>query len=60
MEDVWNGIKEGAEAYLASQWKIIRITISVLVVALFLSVWLYNHLLKPMKFSVIMLEHNCG
>jgi len=39
MEDVWNAIKEGAEAYLASQWKIIRLMISVLVAVLFLSVW---------------------
>jgi K(+)-stimulated pyrophosphate-energized sodium pump len=39
MQEVWNGIKEGAEAYLASQWKIIRVLIGVLVVALFLSVW---------------------
>jgi len=39
MQEVWGGIKEGAEAYLASQWKIIRNMIGVLVVVLFLSVW---------------------
>jgi K(+)-stimulated pyrophosphate-energized sodium pump len=39
MREVWSGIKEGAEAYLASQWRIIRVMIGVLVVALFLSVW---------------------
>ncbi|KKS66623.1 MAG: K(+)-insensitive pyrophosphate-energized proton pump [candidate division WWE3 bacterium GW2011_GWB1_42_6] len=39
MQEVWSGIKEGAEAYLASQWKIIRNMIGVLVVVLFLSVW---------------------
>jgi K(+)-stimulated pyrophosphate-energized sodium pump len=39
MREVWGGIKEGAEAYLASQWRIIRVMIGVLVVALFLSVW---------------------
>jgi len=39
MREVWSGIKEGAEAYLASQWKIIRVMIGFLVVALFLSVW---------------------
>ena len=39
MREVWSGIKEGAEAYLASQWKIIRNMIGVLVVVLFLSVW---------------------
>lgn len=39
MREVWSGIKEGAEAYLASQWKIIRTMIAVLVFALFLSVW---------------------
>lgn len=39
MRDVWSGIKEGAEAYLTSQWKIIRTMIAVLVVVLFLSVW---------------------
>jgi K(+)-stimulated pyrophosphate-energized sodium pump len=39
MREVWGGIKEGAEAYLASQWRIIRVMIGFLVVALFLSVW---------------------
>ncbi|KKS03343.1 MAG: K(+)-insensitive pyrophosphate-energized proton pump [candidate division WWE3 bacterium GW2011_GWF2_41_45] len=39
MREVWGGIKEGAEAYLASQWRIIRNMIGVLVVVLFLSVW---------------------
>jgi K(+)-stimulated pyrophosphate-energized sodium pump len=39
MRDVWSGIKEGAEAYLASQWRIIRVMIGFLVLALFLSVW---------------------
>ena len=39
MEEVWGAIKEGAEAYLASQWKIIRLMIGVLVLALFFSVW---------------------
>ncbi|MFH1841096.1 MAG: sodium-translocating pyrophosphatase [Candidatus Shapirobacteria bacterium] len=42
MEAVWNGIREGAEAYLSSQWKIIRVMIAVLVVALFLSVWVVS------------------
>lgn len=36
---VWQGIKEGAEAYLASQWKKIRLGIVLLTVLLFLSVW---------------------
>jgi len=40
MREVWSGIKEGAEAYLASQWRIIRVMIGVLVVVLFLSVWI--------------------
>ncbi len=39
MRTVWDGIREGAEAYLASQWRIIRTMLIFLVVALFLSVW---------------------
>jgi K(+)-stimulated pyrophosphate-energized sodium pump len=39
MRSVWDGIREGAEAYLASQWRIIRTMLIFLVVALFLSVW---------------------
>jgi K(+)-stimulated pyrophosphate-energized sodium pump len=40
MVDVWQGIKQGAEAYLASQWRIIRLLLLVLVVFLFLSSWI--------------------
>lgn len=39
MIEVWQGIKEGAEAYLASQWRIIQIMLLVLIVFLFLSSW---------------------
>ena len=39
MQEVWDAIREGAEAYLASQWRIIRTMLVFLVVALFLSVW---------------------
>ena len=39
MRAVWDGIREGAEAYLASQWRIIRNLLFFLVAALFLSVW---------------------
>lgn len=48
MEEVWGGIKEGAESYLESQWKIIRILIAVLVFALFFSVWV----VKPSQEAV--------
>jgi len=36
---VWRGIKDGAEAYLSSQWQKIRLGIGLLTVLLFLSVW---------------------
>ncbi len=39
MQAVWDGIREGAEAYLASQWRIILRMLAVLVVLLFFSVW---------------------
>jgi K(+)-stimulated pyrophosphate-energized sodium pump len=39
MRDVWDGIREGAEAYLASQMRIILPLIAFLVIILFLSVW---------------------
>lgn len=37
---VWRGIKEGAEAYLNSQWQKIRLGIGLLTVFLFLSAWI--------------------
>lgn len=37
---VWQGIKDGAEAYLAAQWRKIRLGIGLLAVALFLSAWI--------------------
>ncbi|OGC46473.1 sodium-translocating pyrophosphatase, partial [candidate division WWE3 bacterium RBG_19FT_COMBO_34_6] len=40
LKEVWSGIKEGAESYLISQWRVIRVMIGVLVVALFFSVWI--------------------
>jgi K(+)-stimulated pyrophosphate-energized sodium pump len=39
MQTVWVGISEGAEAYLASQWRIIRNLLVFVVIFLFLSVW---------------------
>jgi K(+)-stimulated pyrophosphate-energized sodium pump len=39
MRAVWEGIQEGAEAYLASQWRIISRMLIVLAIALFFSVW---------------------
>jgi K(+)-stimulated pyrophosphate-energized sodium pump len=39
MQAVWEGIREGAEAYLASQWRIISRMLILLVVLLFFSVW---------------------
>jgi K(+)-stimulated pyrophosphate-energized sodium pump len=39
MRDVWDGIREGAEAYLASQMRLIRPLLAFLVIILFLSVW---------------------
>ena len=39
MQAVWDGIREGAESYLASQWRIIVRMLAVLVVLLFFSVW---------------------
>jgi K(+)-stimulated pyrophosphate-energized sodium pump len=37
---VWQGIKDGAEAYLSSQWQKIRLGVGLLTVLLFLSVWI--------------------
>lgn len=42
MQDVWNSIKEGANAYLTRQLRTILPFIAILVVALFLSVWIVN------------------
>jgi len=36
---VWQGIKDGAEAYLSSQWQKIRLGVGLLTALLFLSVW---------------------
>ena len=37
---VWQGIKDGAEAYLNSQWQKIRLGVGLLTALLFLSVWI--------------------
>ncbi|MGB9706929.1 MAG: sodium-translocating pyrophosphatase, partial [Microgenomates group bacterium] len=37
---VWRGIKDGAEAYLDSQWQKIRLGVGLLTILLFLSVWI--------------------
>ena len=39
MQDVWNAIKDGADAYLSKQFKSILPLIGVLTIALFLSVY---------------------
>ncbi len=38
-KEVWQAIKEGAEAYLARQWSIVRLLLIVLFFLLFLSAW---------------------
>lgn len=40
MQQVWQAIREGADAYLGKQWQKIRLIIAVLVVLLFLSAWI--------------------
>jgi len=42
MQQVWTYIKDGANAYLRSQFRIIAVLIAVLVVVLFFSVYLIN------------------
>jgi len=42
MQDVWQNIKEGADAYLNRQLRTILPFIGVLIVALFFSVWIVN------------------
>ncbi|CAG0999543.1 K(+)-stimulated pyrophosphate-energized sodium pump [Anaerolineae bacterium] len=48
MQEVWNDIKTGANAYLRSQFRIIAILIVVMMVVLFLSVFV----IKPTPYSV--------
>lgn len=52
MQEVWGYIKDGANAYLRSQFRIIAILIAVLVVVLFFSVYLIN----PTPYAI---EHFC-
>jgi K(+)-stimulated pyrophosphate-energized sodium pump len=52
MQEVWNYIRTGANAYLRSQLRIIAILIVVLVVVLFFSVYFVN----PTPFAI---EHFC-
>jgi len=42
MQDVWQNIKEGADAYLNRQLRTILPYIGILIVALFFSVWIVN------------------
>ena len=42
MQDVWQNIKEGADAYLNRQLRTILPFIGLLIVALFFSVWIVN------------------
>jgi K(+)-stimulated pyrophosphate-energized sodium pump len=52
MQEVWNYIRTGANAYLRSQFRIIAVLIVVLVVALFFSVYVVN----PTPYAI---EHFC-
>src|SRR5687768_331560 len=52
MQEVWNYIKTGANAYLRSQFRIIAVLIAVLVVVLFFSVYVVN----PTPYAI---EHYC-
>lgn len=52
MQEVWNYIRTGANAYLRSQFRIIAILIAVLVVVLFFSVYVVN----PTPYAI---EHFC-
>ncbi|MBK9750904.1 MAG: sodium-translocating pyrophosphatase [Chloroflexi bacterium] len=52
MQQVWGYIKDGANAYLRSQFRIIGVLVAVLVVVLFFSVYLIN----PTPYAI---EHFC-
>ena len=52
MQEVWNYIRTGANAYLRSQFKIILVLVGVLVVVLFFSVYVVN----PTPYAI---EHYC-
>ena len=52
MQQVWGYIKDGANAYLRSQFRIIAVLVAVLVVVLFFSVYLIN----PTPYAI---EHFC-
>ncbi|MBE2270603.1 MAG: sodium-translocating pyrophosphatase [Anaerolinea sp.] len=52
MQTVWTYIKDGANAYLRSQFRIIAVLIAVLVVVLFFSVYV----VKPTPYAI---EHFC-
>lgn len=52
MQEVWNYIRTGANAYLRSQFRIIVVLIGILVVVLFFSVYVVN----PTPYAI---EHYC-